>query len=179
MKSIIALILLSGSLGYSADTNVMRRVVLDSADTNIVTKVSESYGVDGRVTLRTEEMFRGAERILITISRPNKDGRLVVTTRAYLMNGHVVASEQRMDPEDKLESLMIRGPSADAFEVFIRETDGSVTPVSGTALEAYKKWGAITEAALRGTLSVDEFNRQFGEVRKVIDSERKKAEQRK
>jgi hypothetical protein len=126
MKTLFIIILFGASLAYADDTN-------------ITSKVFEKRDTNGMVNFRMETVYRGKTKVLMTISRPNKDGAMVVTSRNYLVGGDLVLTEADDRHDGTLQTIAIYHPGNDDMEVFTRLPDGSVKPVSTKTLQAYKK----------------------------------------
>jgi len=141
MKTLAILILFCTSL-YGADittTNVVG---------DITTRISERTGNDGKPDLRIETVYRGKTKVLQILSRRNKQGALAIVSRSYLVDGklHMVESDENGD--GFFESVAVFDPVTDNFEMFTRQADGSVKPVSTEALETIKKKKAAADESL-------------------------------
>jgi hypothetical protein len=163
MKIIIISILFCASLAYSKDTN-------------ITSSVRDSRDDHGRLSLRVEETYRGQQKILMTVSRPNTNGGWFVDTRCYLMNGRVVAAESWDGPDHKVQRITVYGAGQNEMEIFIRQTDGSMTPVSGKALEAYKKQETMLGDR---SLSGADYKKLWDETQKILQEELKGQDEKK
>ncbi|HVU07814.1 MAG TPA: hypothetical protein VHG89_04640 [Verrucomicrobiae bacterium] len=140
MKSLIILIL-SFTLSVFAE---------DASD--ITTKVFEKHDKDGKVNLRMETVYRGKTKILMVVSRLNKQGQLVVTSRSYLVGGNLVMTESDENRDGFFETVAVYDSRTDDMEEFIRQPDGSVKPVSTQTLQTYKKQNEAMTKFWRDTL---------------------------
>jgi hypothetical protein len=89
-----------------------------------------------------ETVYRGKDKIMMITSRPNKGGMMVVTSRSYLVGGDLVAIESEENHGGILDTIAVYHPGTNDMEVFTRQPDGSVKPVSTQTLDAYKKQNA-------------------------------------
>ena len=143
MRTIALLFLLCASAyGDTITTNVVD---------DITTKVSEFKSSKDGKTERIERVFRGKTEILQTWSRCNKQGVMVPTARSYLIGGDLVMIESDDDGDGVFKNISLYRPGTDDLEMFRREADGSVKPVSTQTLEATKKQEAL----------IDEFNKKL------------------
>jgi hypothetical protein len=124
MKILIILILSCVSL-YGSDITTTTNIVGD-----ITTKISERTGKDGKPDLHIEMVYRGKIKVLRIVSRLNKQGTLAVVSRSYLVDGKLEMVESDDDGDGTLESITVFNPDTDNFEMFTRQPDGSVKPVS-------------------------------------------------
>ena len=165
MKTLAVLILFCVSLVYAEDTN-------------ITSKVFEKKEQNGEIILRMETTYRGKEKVLMIMSRRNKQGRLAVTSRSYLVCGNLVMTESDEDRDGTFETIAAYSPGTDEIEVFIRQPDGTVKPVSTKTLEAYKKQQAALPEFFnkyQTNMSNEEFDKLFQETQKKIqDAEKEK-----
>ena len=136
MKTIAFLILLCAS-AYGAD------VTTTNVTGDITTVISERQTDDGKPKRRTETVYRGKEKILWIVSRPNKEGKMAVTSRFYFAGGKVVMSEYDEDGDGAFSHFAVYLPGTDDFEVFTREPDRSVRPASTKEIELIKKTGDL------------------------------------
>ena len=142
MKTFIILFLFCASV-YGADTTTTN-VVGD-----ITTKVAERTTPDGKPEFRVETVYRGKAKILQILSRPNKQGTLAVVSRSYLVDGDLVMSESDEDGNGVFTHIALYHPGTTDFEMFRRQPDGSVKPVSTQAIEATKKQVAVVNESMR------------------------------
>jgi hypothetical protein len=145
MKTFAILILFCTSL-YGADITTTNIVG------DITTKISERTDKDGRPDLRIETVYRGKTRVLRILSRLNKQGTLTVVSRGYLVDGKLHMVESDEDGDGFFESVFVFDPVSNDFEMFIRQSDGSVKPMSTEALEAIKKKSAVAAESMRKLL---------------------------
>ena len=173
MKTLALLILFCASV-YGADTTTTNIVG------DITTKVFERIAKDGKPKMRIETVYRGGEIILQTVSQPNKQGRLVVFSRRYLVNGNVVMSECDNDGRGGFKSILLYQPGTDNLEIFHRQPDGTVKPVSTKYLELIKKQDAVvTEYMEKEFTKTNETDQEIGDSiqqmrQKVQDLEKEK-----
>jgi hypothetical protein len=79
--------------------------------------------------LTIQKTYRGNQRIMVEMDNNGKK------TRGFSVNGKIVAIEADEDGDGFWESLMVFDPDTGEFEVFAREKDGAVSPVSSERLE--------------------------------------------
>jgi hypothetical protein len=127
MKTFV-IILLFVAIGCYAD---------DTSD--ITSKVFEKKAKDGKVSFRMETIYRGKTKVMTEMFRPNLQGVLVLRTRGYYADGTLVMTESDDHKSGKLDTITVFHSGADDIEIFTRQTDGSVKPVSTQTLQAYKK----------------------------------------
>jgi hypothetical protein len=119
----------------------LRGLAVDTSD--ITNRVVERHGTnDGRVDYRVEYVYRGKSKVLAVMSRRNMQGLLAVTSRSYLVGGDLVMTESDEDGDGVFETIAVYRPGTDDMEVFTRQPDGSIRPVSTQTLQAYKKQNA-------------------------------------
>ena len=138
MKAIAVLILFCAPL-YGADITTTNTVG------DITTKVSERTAKDGKPEVRVETVYRGKARILQTLSQPDKQGRLAIVSRSYLVGGDLVMIESDEDGDGMFERISLYRPGTDDFEMLTRQRDGSIKPLSTEKLVAYKQQKAATD----------------------------------
>jgi hypothetical protein len=117
-------------------------------DTNTITSkvVERDHDKDGKPDFRVETVYRGAQKVMLAWSKPDSQGVLKVTSRSYFAGGAMVTTESDEDRNGVFETLTVYGSGTGDMEVFTRQPDGSVKPVSGQALAAYRKQhAAISE----------------------------------
>lgn len=132
MKTIVMLILLSVS-AYGAD------ITTTNIAGDITTVVSERRADDGKLKDRVETSYRGKEKILRITSRPNKQGRMALTSRTYFAGGKLVMVESDDEGDGAFNHFAVFRPGTDDLEMFTREPDGSVKPASSKEIELVKK----------------------------------------
>ena len=131
MRALLILLLFVAVRGLAADTS------------DITNRVFERHGTnDGRVDYRVEYVYRGKTKVLMVRSRRNRQGSLAVTSRGYLVGGDLVMTESDEDGDGVFETIAVYRPGTRDMEVFTRQPDGSVKPVSTQTLQAYKKQNA-------------------------------------
>jgi hypothetical protein len=113
-------------------------------DTNAITsKVFEQdRNKDGKPDVRVETFYRGGQKVMLFWSKPNAQGVMTVTSRSYFAGGEMVTTESDEDGDGVFETLAVYGSGTGDMEVFTRQRDGSVKPVSAPTLAAYKKQNA-------------------------------------
>ena len=172
MRTLFVVILFCVSLAYGEDTN-------------ITSKVFEKRDKDGKVSFRMETVYRGKIIVMATISRPNKDGVLAVSGRSYLVDGDLVMTEADDDRDGTFETIAVYRPGTQDMEIFSRQPDGSVKPVSTQTLEAWKKQNAAVPEFMdtiftRTNLTDAEFQKLVRDTQKKIqDAEKEKKENKK
>jgi len=172
MKTIIPVGILLVSVCFGADTS------------DITTKVTEiDRDKDGVPEVRTERTFRAKNEILQIIQSTKKQG-LRTTTRGYSVGGDLLMIESDEDGDAFFEMIAIHHPTKNEAEVFMRQRDGSVRPVSTKDLEAYRKQKAAIadfwDKAFQKQLSDDEYLDLMRETRKkIVDAERGKTQEKK
>ena len=109
----------------------------DARDTT--SKVFERTNSNGTITFRLVTTYRGKQKVMMETFRTNAQGSLVISSRSFLAGGKLVMTESDEHKTGRLDTIAVYGPSADSMEVFTREPDGSVKPVSTQTLSAYKQ----------------------------------------
>ena len=164
------LILFCASL-YAADITTTNTVG------DITTKVSERTAKDGKPEVRIESVYRGKARILQTLSRPNKQGRLAIVSRSYLVGGGLVMIESDEDGDGVFERISLYRPGTDDLEMFTRQPDGSLKPVSTEKLVAYKQQKAVTDKIVAGSFQkMTETNMTDEELAKLLEETKQKVQ---
>ena len=124
----------------------------DITTTNIVdditTKVSEQTGADGKPVVRIETICRGKLKVLQIVSRKNKHGELATVSRAYFVNGKLEMVESDNNRDGVLESVAVFSPKNGDFEMFRRQPDGTVRPLSTKELTTIKQKKELADDAL-------------------------------
>ena len=143
MRILAILMLLCTSL-YGADVVTTTNVAGD-----ITTKISERSGKDGKPDLRIETVYRGKTKVMMILSRRNQQGTMVITSRSYLTDGKLVMVESDEDHDGTLESIAVFDPVTDDFEMFTRQPDGSVKPVSTQKLDSIKREKAVADESMK------------------------------
>jgi len=170
MKTIAVLILFSVSL-YGADITTTNTVG------DITTKVSERTSKSGKPEVRIETLYRGKTRILQTWSRPDKQGRLAVVSRSYLVGGGLVMIEDDDNGDGLFERISLYRPGTDEVEMFTRQLDGSVKPVSTEKLVAYKQKTAATHKIMAESFQkATETNMSDEELGKLLKETKQKVQ---
>jgi hypothetical protein len=143
MKLTILLMFACASV-YGADT------LTNTAD-DLSTNVVNVSGKDGHPDTRIETVYRGKTKVVMIMSHRNAKGATAVT-RSYLVGGRMVMAEIDEDGDGRFESVTVWNPSTEDFEMFTREADGSLKPVSTAVLQATKKQKAAADESLRRLL---------------------------
>ena len=167
MRTLAILFLLCASV-YGADTTTTN-VVGD-----ITTKVRERTAKDGKPEVRIETVYRGKTKILQIFSRPNKQGTLAVDSRSYLLGGDLVMSESDEDGDGVFERIALYHPGTADLEMFRRQSDGSVKPVSTQTLEAAKKQMAVVNKFGRRSIGKQDMTDQ--EMSDLLQQTRQKVQ---
>jgi hypothetical protein len=104
---------------------------------DINNKIEERRNPDGTLRWRVETTSRGKTPILRV--RQTFTAERSTTTRSHMVGGEVVMMEADKDGDGLFETMIVYHPSKRDMEVFTREWDGSVSPVTSQTLAAYKK----------------------------------------
>jgi hypothetical protein len=115
----------------------------DTSD--ITNKVFVKKDKDSNPTFRMETVYRGKVKIMMIVYRPNKEGMMVVASRSYFVGGDLIATESDEKHDGTLQTFAVYHPGTNDMEIFTRQPDGSVEPVSTQALDAYKKQNAAMD----------------------------------
>ena len=155
-------------------------------DTNEVTSKVFEQGrhQDGRPGFRVETVYRGSQKVMQVWSKPNARGVMTVTSRSYFTGGAMVMTESDETKDGVFKTVAVYRPGTDDMEVFSRQRDGSVKPVSAQTLAAYKKQhAAISEfwdkAFDKGTDTETVKERMRETQRKIREAEKEKTEGKK
>jgi hypothetical protein len=128
----------------------------ESTTTNIVgditTKIFERTGVAGKPDLRIETVYRGDMKVLQIMSHRNEQGAMVVVSRSYFVDGKLEMVESDNDGDGCFESVAIFNPKTEDFEMFTRQKDGTVKPISTEALATIKKKKAEADESVKKML---------------------------
>lgn len=154
MKTLLAaFILLTGftSFGQDASDITTRVMVVDPNQ-------------DGKNVIRVETTYRGNTKVMVTTFRPNKKGVMALYSRTYFANGKATMVEEDDDGDGTLSHFAVFGQSKDDVEMFKRESDGTVKPVSSQALDTLKRQRAVMENLLQSALE---------EKKHLLEEERK------
>lgn len=152
MKALLVLFLLCASV-YGADTT-STNIVGD-----ITTETSERTK-DGKPYVRIETVYRDKTKILQTLSRPNKQGVLAVTSRSFLVGGERVLIESDEDGDGVFEHRTLFRPGTDDLEMFRLQPGGAVKPVSTQTIEATKKQTSAVNEAMRRLIGKENLSDQ-------------------
>jgi hypothetical protein len=140
MKTLAILILLCAS-SYGAD------IITTNTTADITTIIYEHRDGDGK-PWHIERVFRGKTKIMMIVSHPDKQG-VMTATRSYIVGGKVVMVESDENGDGVFESVTVFDPTTNDFEMFIRQPDGSVKPISTQTLKVTKKQAAIGDETAR------------------------------
>jgi hypothetical protein len=141
MKTVVLLILLCIS-AYGEDS-LTTNVVGD-----ITTKISERTDKNGKPRLHIETSYRGKKRILQVMIRADTQGKMTLASRAYCAGGKTAMVEADDDGDGTFEHIEVLLPGTDDFEMFTRQPDGSVKPVSTKEIELTKKEEAVVDKSI-------------------------------
>ncbi len=152
----------------------------DSSD--ITTKVNERRNADGTVQSRIETTSRGKTPILRVLQ--SIKGGVTSTTRIYRVGGDTVMMESDEDGDGLFETMVVYHPAKTDMEVFTRQRDGSVKPVSTQTLEAHKKqevaWTEFWEKEFDKNTDPDNLGDRIREMQqKLRDLEKEKTDGKK
>jgi hypothetical protein len=178
MKTLAILIFLCAPL-YGADA-ITTNIVGDMTTTG-----SERSGRDGKPYLRIQTVHRGNTRVFQTTSGRNQQGTMLVVSRSYFTNGKLLTAESDEKADGFFECVAVFDPSTDDFEVFTRQPDGSVKPVSTQTLQVSKKQNApvsefFSRALQEKRLSDEKFEELFRQTReRILDAEQEKTDEKK
>lgn len=161
-------------------------VACRAQDTNAVTSkvIERDRDKDGKPDYCMETVYRGAQKVMLIWSKPNRQGVMTVTSRGYLAGGDMVATESDEDGDGVFETLAVYRSGTGDMEVFARHLDGSVKPVSAQTLAAYKKQNAAIsdfwERAFDKSTDTDKVMEMMRETQKKIrDAEKEKSDEKK
>jgi outer membrane lipoprotein-sorting protein len=170
MKTFVIVLLFVAIGCYAGDTS------------DITSKVFEKTNKDGTVSFRMVTTYRGKAKVLMETFRPNAQGVLVISSRSYLAGGDLVTMESDEHKSGRFDTVAVYRPGTDDMEVFIRQADGSVKPVSTQTLQAYKKQNAAVSDFI-GTMwtntntSDEEISERIQAAQKKIqDAEKQKTD---
>jgi hypothetical protein len=138
MKILVAFLLLVAFGCCGQDT---------SGITNKVTEVDRDN--DGRIDIRIEMAYRGKAKVMMTMSRRNQQGVMKIESRSYLVGGELVMVESDQDGDGTFESITVFRPDTDSIEMFTRQPDGTVQPVSTKKLDSNKRQKAVADASMK------------------------------
>lgn len=148
-------------------------------DTNGITSKVFEHDSDkaGKPDLRVETVYRDGTKVMLIWSKPDGQGVLKVTSRSYFAGGDMVTTESDEDRDGVFETIAVYRAGTTAMEVFTRQQDGSVAPVSRQTLAAYKKQNAAIstfwEKALGEGADVDKAMEMLTETQQKIQAAEK------
>jgi hypothetical protein len=143
-----------------------------STITNKVTEIDRDK--DGKIDVRIETAYRGKTKVMMTMSRRTQQGVMAVQSRSYLADGKLVTVESDEDGDGTLESIATFMPDTDEFEMFVRQADGTVKPVSTQKLDSIKRQKAVAGESLRKALDNPDMTSE--ELGDLLEQNRKKIE---
>jgi len=154
-----------------------------AGDTSDITnKVFEKTNKDGTVSFRMVTTYRGKEMVMVEMFRPNAQGVLAIASRSYFAGGDLVMTESDEHKSGRFDTIAVYRAGTDDMEVFTRQADGSVKPVSTQTLQVYKKQNA-TVSDVVGMMFTDtnasdaEISERIQEIRqKIQDAEKQKTD---
>ena len=150
----------------------------DTSD--ITSKTFEKTNKVGTVSFRMVTTYRGKEKVMMETFRPNAQGVLTITSRSYLVSGDLVMTESDEHKSGRFDTIAVYRPGTDDMDVFTRQADGSVKPVSTQTLSAYKQQAAAASDFFRGlptNASDAEISKRLEETRqKIQDAEKQKTD---
>jgi len=138
MKTIITIVLLAGFSCFARDVPGI---------TNKVTEIDRDK--DGKIDRRIVDTYRDGTQVMRTDSRLNQQGVMTVHSRAYCANGVLLMVEVDDDGDGTLEGITIFEPNSRDFEMFTRQADGSVKPISSPKLDSIKRQKAVADATMQ------------------------------
>jgi hypothetical protein len=151
-------------------------------DTNDITRKTfePDRDKDGKADFRVESVFRGGKRIMVVWSRPNTQKVWAITSRAYYAGGDMISVEGDEDRDGFFERLVVYRSGTEEIEVFTRQLDGSVEPVSSQTLKAYKKQHAAISDLAEGIFNKDiDSDKLVRETQKKLrDAEKEKKDEK-
>ena len=162
---LLVIILLFVAVGCYAD---------DTSD--ITSKVFEKTNTDGTVSFRMVTTYRGKEKVMMETFRPNAQGVLIIRSRSYLAGGDLVMTESDEHKSGRFDTIAVYRSGTDDMEIFTREADGSVKPVSTRTLSAYKQQTAAASdffSELPTNASDAEISEQLQKTRQKIQNAEK------
>jgi len=167
MRTYVALLLLvTATICHAADT---------SSITNKITEIDRDK--DGQIDNRIETVHRGEAKVMMTMSRLNAKGELKAYVRSFLVDGQLRMTESDEDNDGFFERLCLYAPDTGSMDLFKRQPDGSVTPVSAAELELWKKMHALQEDVSKAMRSVIEGKTTAEQATEEVLKVREKAEQ--
>jgi len=153
MKTLIAFLLLLALTSYADNS---------SGITNKMTEIDRDK--DGKIDVRIETVYRGKTKVMMILSRRNPQGVMAVT-RSYLADGKLVMAESDEDGDGSFESITVFRPDTDSFEMFTRQADGTVKPVSTQKLDSIKRQKALADESLGKLLdNPDMTSKEIGDL---------------
>lgn len=155
-------------------------------DTNDITRkiFERDRDKDGKPDFRVESVFRDGQQVMVIWSNPNTQGVWLVSSKAYYAGGVIVAVESDDNQDGFFERLAVYRSGTEGMEVFTRQRDGSVQPVSAQSLRAFKKEAAAIsefwDKALSKDADPDKLEDTILKTQKQLrDAEKEKADEKK
>ena len=170
MKTFIALFLSCAAL-HGAD-------IANTNAPEITTKIFESQREGGKVRLRAETTYRDGKPIL-RVLHTTKSG-VVTTSRSYLISDDLLMIELDEGGDGFFEKFYLFRPGTKDLEMFTREVDGSVKPVSSRTLKATQKQLATVDEVVDNFFQKERLNDEELEIliqetqEKIKDAEKDK-----
>lgn len=168
MRTLVIILLFVAIGCYAGDTS------------DITSKVFEKTNKNGTVSFRMVTTYRGKEKVMMETFRPNAQGVLTITSRSYLAGGDLVMTESDEHKSGRFDTIAVYRPGTDDMEIFTRQADGSVKPVSTRTLSAYKQQAAAASDffnELPTNASDSEISKRLQETRqKIQDAEKQKTD---
>jgi hypothetical protein len=151
---------------------------------DISSKVFEKKDKEGKTAIRIETVYRGKTKVMMIMSRRNFQGALVVTCRGYLVGGDLVMTESDEDGDGMFETIAVYRTGEHDMEVFTRQHDGSVQPVSKKTLQSYKEQNAAISEFWDKAFQKDMNDGRIGKLlqdtqKKIQDTDRRKTDDKK
>jgi hypothetical protein len=144
---------------------------------NVTSKVDEFKDKDGRLVGSFEDFFRGKDKIMMTFSSVNSQGKLVVRSRSYFLHGDMMTTELAVRKDDKLDTILVYHPGTEDLEVFRRSSDGSVSPVSTELLQAFANEYSVMTKMAPDTLKDSKAQAQLEELGQKIAAAMKSSDE--
>lgn len=168
MRTLVIILLFVAIGCYAGDTS------------DITSKAFNKTNQDGTVSFRMVTSYRGKEKVMMETFRPNAHGVLAITSRSYLVGGDLVMTESDEHKCGRFDTIAVYHPGTEDMEVFTRNADSSVKPVSTRTLSAYKQQAAAASDFFRDlptNASDAQISERLQETRqKIQDAEKQKTD---
>jgi hypothetical protein len=142
--------------------------------TGLTNKVTETN--DGKDRIRLERVYRGKAEVMQIMSRGTTNREMAVVTRSILAACELRMGESDEDGDGFLETIILHAPAAKDIEVFKRQRDGSVRPVSTPVLEVWKKMeatqadiGRMMRDGIEGKTKPDAVREEVQRIRQKLE----------